>query len=150
MKLRWVSNVIKLNCGDIFNVLTILSSRWNWWQFLITQHINHDLEKFSPVSFECTVSGPCLSNHRDNKFTRWLAHSPLLFTCEKSTDRNWSPLLTYWHGNGTTLEKSHFTLKYGFHKHDTPWLIHACLRGYSALTSESFGQYQHEDVASAK
>ena len=70
------------------------------------------------MSFKCTISVSCLSNHCDNKFTRWLAHSPLLwiFTCEKSTDRNWvwSALLTCSHRKGWTLEKSLVTLKYGF------------------------------------
>ena len=51
----------KLNCGDIFN---------------------NDFEYFLPVIFKYTTSVPCLSKHRDDKFTRWLAHSPLLFTCQ--------------------------------------------------------------------
>ena len=66
------------------------------------------------MNYKCTISVPCLSHHCDNKFRRWLAHSSLLFTCEKSTDRNWSPLLICSHRNGPTLEKSLFTLKYSF------------------------------------
>ena len=32
--------------------------------------------------FKYKINVRCLSNHRDSKFTRWLAHSPLLFTCQ--------------------------------------------------------------------
>ena len=42
---------------------------------------------------ECTIGVSCLGNHLDNKFSRWLTHSPLLFTCKNSTDRNGSPLV---------------------------------------------------------
>ena len=35
-----------------------------------------------------------------------------------------------------------FHAKIWFHKHDTPWLTHACVRRHFALTSESWGQYQ--------
>ena len=40
--------------------------------------------------------------------------------------------------------------KIWFHKHDTPERTHTCVRGHSALTSESLGHYQHDDVTSAK
>ena len=43
-----------------------------------------------------------------------------------------------------------FHAKIWFQQHDTPWLTHACVRWHSALTSDSLGQYQHDDVSSAK
>ena len=43
-----------------------------------------------------------------------------------------------------------FHAKKCFHRHDTPWLTNACVRGHSALTSKSLGQHQHDDVSSAK
>ena len=61
---------------------------------------------FLPVIFKSTISVSCLSNHGDNKFTSWLAHSPLLFACQNSTDRNWSPMLTTTWGHSY---KSHIS-----------------------------------------
>ena len=48
----------------------------------------------------------------------------------------------------TTTRKVTSHAELWFHKPDT-WLTHACARGHSALTSESSGKYQGDDVASA-
>ena len=96
--------------------------QWIFWQF--HQHIEiidsffNDITYqkwfriFLPLVFKYTRSVSCLSNHRDNKFTRWLAHSPLLFTSRNSTDGHWLPnrlLTSKW----ATARKVTF-LKYGF------------------------------------
>ena len=65
---------------------------------------------------------------------------------QTETDHHWSP---------AQIEMGHH-LKITFHaemwicKPATLWLTHACVRGHSALTPESSGQYQRDDVASAK
>ena len=86
---------------------------------------------FLPVIFKSTISVSCLSNHGDNEFTSWLAHSPLLFACQNSTERNWSPLLTTtW----ATPIKVTFHVEIRFHKPDILWRTQACVHGHSALT----------------
>ena len=72
--------------------------------------------------FKYTINVPCLSNHRDNKFTKWLVHSPLLFTCQNSTDRNWSPMLT---AKWATTGKVIFHVEVWFHKPDMLWRTNA-------------------------
>ena len=84
----------KLNCGDIFKqcfenfiiTLKLMTVFFNNTTFQYWFRI------FLPVIFKCTISVPCLSNPLENKFTRWLAHSPLLFACQNSTDRNWASI----------------------------------------------------------
>ena len=85
--------------------------------------------------------------HPDNKFTRWLVYSPQLFTYQNSTDRNWSPILT---SKWATTWNVIFHAEIWFRKLDMLWRTHAWLRGHLVLTKESSGQYQCDDVASAK
>ena len=65
--------------------------------------------------------------------------------------RQRSPLLAHLlTSKWANTRKVKFHADIWFHKHHTPWLTHAYVRGHSALTSESSGQSQHDDVASAK
>ena len=48
--------------------------------------------------------------HRDNKLTRWLVHSPLLFTCQNLQTKTGHQCLPR---NRHLLEMSYFTPKYG-------------------------------------
>ena len=66
-------------------------------RFITTQPVTSELELkwvFLFMIFKYTISAPCLCNKIVNKFTRWLAHSSLLFPCGYSTERKWSPLHT--------------------------------------------------------
>ena len=100
--------------------------------FLITQHINSDLEYFCLwFSNTQSVYHASVTMYRYNKFTRWLVHSPLLFTCQNSTDRNWSPMLT---SKWATTWNVIFHDEIRFHKPDMLWRTHAWLRGHFALT----------------
>ena len=81
--------------------------------------------------------------HRDNKFTRWLtgAHSTVIYMSKFYRQK----LVTNAH-----LEMVIFHAEIWFHKPDMLCWTHAWLRGHLILTEESSGQYQCDDIVSAK